>query len=144
MTSATRSCPHSQFCRPARSRWAPKTLSARKFDSRRVRSDVSAKVLRGTPDTVISRSGMTSAIASRTAPMVHSLMGLRSLKRSSDRSDLDVQQIQCVVAHDLSDVSVTEADQFLGERHRILQAFAMRPVRSEQDFVDTNGGGQPR
>src|ERR1700759_2783263 len=138
MTSATRSCPHSQFGSPAGSRWAPKPFAARKFASRRVRSAVSAKVLRRSPHTVIGRSGTTSAISSRTAPLVHSLMGVRGLKRSSDRSDLNVQQIQCVVAHHLSDVGVTKAGQLLGERDRILQAFAVRPVRSEQNLVDTD------
>src|SRR6476661_3657891 len=117
MTSATRSCPDSQFCRLARSLWAPKPLPARKFANRRVRSAVSAKVLRRSPHTEIGRSGTTSAITSRTAPMVHSLMGLRGFERSNGRPHLDVQQIQCVVAHHLSDVSLIESDQLLGERH---------------------------
>ena len=46
MTSATRSCPHSQFCSSSRSRCAPKPWAARKLASRRVRSADSPNVLR--------------------------------------------------------------------------------------------------
>src|ERR1700727_2360914 len=108
MINATRSCPHSQRSRTSRSRWAPNPLSARKFASRRVRSADSAKVLRRLPHTVIVRSGMTSAIASRNAAMVHLLMRLSS--------DFDAEEIYSVVTHDLSNIRFAEIGEFLGER----------------------------
>ena len=49
-------------------------LPAKKLASLRVRSDDSPNVLRRVPQTVIRRSGTVSAMASRTAPMVHSPM----------------------------------------------------------------------
>src|SRR6185312_12865654 len=119
-------------------------LLARKIASRRVRSADSAKVLRRSPHTVIVRSPMTPAISSRTAPMVHSLTEVTGSRPSSGRADLDTQEVQGVVSHDLSNIGLAESLQLLNKRHRRFEALPVRPVGTEQNLVDTDDFGQLR
>src|ERR1700744_1573826 len=78
---ATRSWPHSQLSSSVRSWVTPNPLSAKKFAIRRVLTAISPNVVRRSPHTVISRSGTTSAMASTTAPIVHSVIGYFLVER---------------------------------------------------------------
>ena len=139
MISATRSWPHSQFSSSSRSRCAPNPLSGQEVrqPARPVRrlAERAAAVAADRH----RRSGMTSAMASSTAPIVHSPMARRT------PCTFDTKQLECVVAHDLPGVFAAELGELRdvgGEGHRIGEPLAVRPVRTEQDLVHADGLGE--